>query len=433
MCDRGDSQESDAGHLAAAESMAARGYRVLAFAEGVAPDSLGAGTLPTEPDGLRFLGLVGMIDPLRPGVREAVQSCRNAGITVCMVTGDHPVTALAIARDLGMATDPAQVVSGADLAGKSSDELRAAIRRGRIFARVAPRQKLELVEAARAEGHFVAVTGDGVNDAPALRAANIGVAMGKGGTDVAREASDLVLTDDNFSSIVYGVEEGRVAYDNVRKVIFLLISTGAAEVLLIGVTFAAGSFLPLPFWPVQLLWLNLVTNGIQGIALAFEPGERGILKRPPRPPTEPIFDRLMIERTLVASSTMAIVGVAAFAWMIRAGWEPDSARNALLLLMVLFENVHIGNCRSETRSAFAHSPLRSPYLLAGALSALALHAIAMHVPFFQSLLRTEPLSLTTWGVLMALSLSILMTLEVHKQIWKLRFPANESKAEPHGE
>lgn len=403
-----------------AESMATQGFRVLAFADGPAQGDLTPRMAPPQPSGLEFRGFVGMIDPLRPGVRQAVEKCRAAGITVCMVTGDHPVTALAISRELGLANDPDQVVTGAELDGKSKDDIRACIRRGRVFARVAPRQKLELVEAAQAEGHFVAVTGDGVNDAPALRAANIGIAMGRSGTDVAREAAEMVISDDNFATIVAGVEEGRITYDNVRKVIYLLISTGAAEVLFIMIAFAAGDMLPLPFLPAQLLWLNLVTNGIQDIALAFEPGEKGILCRKPRKPQERIFNRLMIERTIVAAVVMASVGVGAFGWMINNGWSHDSARNALLLLFVLFENVHIGNCRSETQSALTLSPLRSPFLLTGAVGALLVHLAAMHLPFFQTLLKIEPLSLATWGILFGLALTLFVAMELHKLSWRLR-------------
>lgn len=420
MCAWTNAPERQQAYLQVAESLAAQGYRVLGFADGPAPQAIVDGAVVTHPSELEFRGFVGMIDPLRPGVREAVAHCHEAGITVCMITGDHPVTALAISRDLGLANDPSQVVSGAELADKSPEDYRAAIRRARVFARVAPRQKLELVMAAQAEGHYVAVTGDGVNDAPALRAANIGVAMGKSGTDVAREAAELVISDDNFATIVSGVEEGRIAYDNVRKVIYLLVSTGAAEVLVIGVAFAVGSAMPLPLLPVQLLWLNLVTNGIQGVALAFEPGEEGILRRKPRRPTEPIFDQLMIERTLVAAGVMATVGALAFWWMIRAGWSEESARNALLLLLVLFENIHIGNCRSETKSAFLISPLRSPFLLMGALGAFLVHVVAMHVPFLQSVLRTEPVSLSTWGVMIGLALTILIAIEIHKWTWSLR-------------
>jgi len=420
MCDWANNEVRQSNAQAVADSMAANGYRVLALADGPGPDDLDEDATPPQPKHLEFRGFVGMIDPLRPGVREAVSNCHAAGITVCMITGDHPVTALAIARDLGLATAPDQVVSGTDLIDRSDDELRAAIRHGLVFARVAPRQKLQLVEAARAEGHFVAVTGDGVNDAPALRAANIGVAMGESGTDVAREAAELVISDDNFATIVSGIEEGRIAYDNVRKVIYLLVSTGAAEVLLIGMAFLVGSFLPIPFLPVQLLWLNLVTNGIQGIALAFEPGESGILGRKPRRPTEAIFDRLMIERTLVAASVIALVGVGAFWYMIGTGWSHDAARNALLLLLVLFENVHIGNCRSETQSAFRLSPLRSPFLLMGAICALLVHVIGMHVPFLQSVLRTEPVSLRTWAVMIALAMTVLVAIELQKWTWWLR-------------
>jgi magnesium-transporting ATPase (P-type) len=414
--------ESDSGHraaLAVAEAMAEQGYRVLALAEGVTREALDSSRAPPEPAGLTFLGFAGMIDPLRPGAREAVAACHRAGITVSMITGDHPVTALTIARDLGLASRPDQVVTGRELEGKSPAELREYVHKVRVFARAAPRQKLELVEAAKQAGHFVAVTGDGVNDAPALRAAHIGVAMGKGGTDVAREAAELVISDDNFATIVAGVEEGRVAYDNVRKVIYLLISTGAAEVLLVGLAVVAG--LPLPLLPVQLLWLNLVTNGIQDVALAFEPGEGDVLRRRPRSPRERIFDRLMIERTVIGAAVMGLVGFALFHGLLQAGWSEVAARNGLLLLMVLFENIHIGNCRSETKSALRLSPLRTPILLIGAIVAFLVHVGAMHLPLARAVLQTEPVSLTTWATLLGLALTVFLAMELHKWIWALRY------------
>ncbi len=403
-----------------ANAMAQRGLRVLALAEGPASASLDPSSVPPEPTDLQFLGFVGMIDPLRSGVREAVSACHQAGITVCMVTGDHPVTALAIARDLGLADRPEQVRTGPELEGLSAEAWQDILRHGRVFARVSPRQKLELVEAARQAGHFVAVTGDGVNDAPALRAANIGVAMGKGGTDVAREAAELVISDDNFATIVAGVEEGRIAYDNVRKVIYLLISSGAAEVVLVFLTLIAG--LPVPLLAVQFLWLNLVTNGIQDVALALEPGEGDSLRRRPRPPREPIFNRLMLERTAVAAVVMGTTAFAAFQWMLQAGWSEASARNALLLLLVLFENVHIGNCRSETRSAFRLSPFRSPVLLVGTLAAQLLHISMLYLPIGRSILHTEPVNLGTWLILLALALTIFAAMEFHKWTWRIRYP-----------
>lgn len=426
MCDLSGGSHDPNEMLRLAESMGKQGYRVLALAKSVLPGRLDPADTPPEPTNLTLLGFVGMIDPLRPGARDAVAKCRESGIGISMITGDHPVTALAIAGDLGLASGADEVMIGTQLAKMSPDEMSEAVAKVRVFARVAPHQKLQLVDAARRAGQFVAVTGDGVNDAPALRAANIGVAMGKSGTDVAREAAELVISDDDFATIIAGVEEGRVAYDNVRKVIYLLISTGAAEVVLVCLALIAG--LPLPLLAVQLLWLNLVTNGIQDVALAFEPSEGDVLNRPPRPPSERIFNRLMVERTVVAAIVMGSVAFAAFWWMLRAGWTEAAARNAVLLLMVFFENIHIGNCRSETKSALALSPFRSPILLGGVLLALSIHLAAMFTPWGQTVLRVEPLDLTTMVCLWALALSVFVALEIHKWTWAVRCRNRDANA-----
>jgi magnesium-transporting ATPase (P-type) len=406
------------GLLAMAREMAEDGYRVLAVAHGPAPAGLGPADAPPTPGELTCTGLVGMIDPLRPDVREAVADARDAGVTTVMVTGDHPLTALAISRELGLASTADEVMTGADLIAAPPGLLPDLIARTRVFARVAPHQKLEIVNAARAAGHFVAVTGDGINDAPALRAANIGVAMGKSGTDVAREAAELVISDDHFGTITAGIEEGRIAYNNIRNVIYLLVSTGAAEVILVALALLSGS--PIPLLPVQLLWLNLVTNGIQDVALAFEPGLGDELRSPPRPPRESIFNRLMIERTLVAALFMGLVGFGLFQWCLAAGWSEDAARNALLMLMVLFENVHLFNCRSETRSAFAMSPLRSPVLMFGMLVAFSIHVAMTYLPVGNLLLSTQPVDASLWLQLLLLSLPILVVMELHKLSWSLR-------------
>ena len=420
MCDIPEDGKSKKQFQNTAEDLARKGYRVLALAKGNITGELGSSQVPSEPYDLEFLGFVGMIDPLRPGASDAVAACGTSGITVSMVTGDHPVTALAIARELGLATRTEQVVTGAELIGKSKEELNKIVQNARVFARVAPNQKLLLVQALRNSGHFVAVTGDGVNDAPALRIANIGVAMGKSGTDVARDAAELVISDDNFATIVNGIEEGRIIYDNIRKVIYLLISTGAAEIVLLTLAVVLG--MPLPLLPVQLLWLNLVTNGIQDVALAFEPSEGDVLNRQPRKPDEPIFNRLMIERTVIAAVVMGFVGFFFFLILLRSGWSESSARNALLLLMVLFENVHIADCRSETKSAFSMSVFRSPILICGVVIAFLIHVLSMYLPLGQKVLRTEPVDFSTWMIALGCSLSILVVMEIHKLFWKYRYP-----------
>lgn len=398
--------------LVEAEEMGRQGLRVLALARGSVSQ-------PGRLEGLHFLGYVGMIDPLRPGVKESVARCQKAGMSVIMITGDHPVTALAIGRELGLAQEESEVATGPSLLDKSPQELSDLTRQIKVFARIDPGQKLQLVEAAQRAGHYVAVTGDGVNDAPALRTANIGVAMGKSGTDVAREAADLVITDDNFSTIVHGVEEGRIAYSNLRKVIFLLISTGAAEIVLVALAVFKG--VPLPLSPAQLLWLNLVTNGVQDKALAFEPADGDPLEEAPRPSGESIFNRIMIERTLVAALTMGVTGFLAFTWMLENGWREHEARNYLLLLMVFFEIAHLGNCRSETRSALVTPPWRNPFLMVGSLLALLLQMMVMNVSWGQSVLSTQPVAFQHGLALLGISASIVVVMELHKFSWWLRF------------
>jgi len=400
--------------------LASDGHRVLALAMGQ--------TSRDENDfaeahlsGLTLIGLVAMVDPLRAESRSALIACRSAGIEAAMITGDHPATAFSIARELNLASVTSHVISGTQLkqiAPGNHAAIDAITQQHRVFARIEPQQKLQLVESLKRNGHFVAVTGDGANDGPAMQAAHVGVAMGKKGTDVARESADIILSDDNFNSIVAGVEEGRIIYNNIRKVIFLLLSTGAAEVVLFMLALISG--LPLPLLAVQLLWLNLVTNGIQDIALAFEPKEGDEMNRPPRAPKEPIFNRLMIERIAVSGLLIGSLAFATFYILLQNGFLIDEARNATLLLMVLFENVHVFNSRSETRSALSHNPLRNPLLLFGTLTAQLLHIGAMYTPLMQEVLHIQPISFENWLKLLGVALILLLVMEAHKMLYKHR-------------
>jgi len=401
-----------------AQELALQGYRVMALAAGGI--ELGPQEVFSEEHlrHLTLIGLVGLIDPLRPESKAAVAGCRAAGIRVAMLTGDHPATAFAIANELELVTSSAEVVTGPELKQAADADAMDRLTEGaRVFARVEPRQKLEIVQSLQRNGHFVAVSGDGANDAPALRAAQVGVAMGSSGTDVARETSDLILTDDNFASIVAGIEEGRIAYANVRKVIFLLISTGAAELVLFTLALLAG--LPLPLLAVQLLWLNLVTNGIQDVALAFEPGEGNELRCPPRPPRESIFNRLMIERVVLSALVIGSVAFLLFQWLLERGFSLDEARNGTLMLMVLFENIHVFNSRSESLSTFRHNPMRNPLLLFGTLAAQLIHIGAMYTPWISDILDIQPITPQHWMELLGLALTVLVAMELHKAIRRL--------------
>ncbi|MCS7207798.1 MAG: HAD-IC family P-type ATPase [Dehalococcoidia bacterium] len=400
-----------AGVAQVARQMASEGLRVLGMAMGIgekAVHSTRAGT----PQGLVFLGLQGMWDPPRPEAIEALRAARRAGIRVLMVTGDHAGTAAAIAQRMGLTSSSPRVVTGADLEGMADSTLEQVMREVVVFARVTPQQKLRIVEALRRQGEVVAVTGDGVNDAPALKSAHIGVAMGRSGTAVAKEASDIVLVDDNFATIYAAIEEGRTSFANIRKVTFFLVSTGVGALISIFAALALG--MPIPYLPAQLLWLNLVTNGVQDVALAFEPGERWFVHQPPRPPNEPILNRRILERTVLVGLVLAAGTLGLFAWELGRGADLDYARVTALTTMVLFQNFNVGNSRSERLSAFALNPLRNPFLFVGTVGAVALHIGAMHFGPTQFVLGLQPLSLESWLRILPVAVSVVLVVEVHK-------------------
>jgi len=397
-------------------SLARAGFRVIAFADALVERDPGHVLSDSELRNLTLIGLVGIIDPARPEAKAAIAACRKAGLRICVVTGDHAETAAAVAMDVGIDGENPAILTGAQLrmlAPERDVALWSQIQRTDVFARVEPRQKLDIVRALQNAGEFVAVTGDGINDAPALANAHVGVAMGQRGTDVARENADIVLTDDNFSSLAAGIEEGRIAYQNIRKVIFLLISTGAAEIVLFLLASLTG--MPLPLTAVQLLWLNLVTNGVQDVALAFDPAEGGEMERGPRPPQQPIFDPLMVQRVVLSALVMGVLGFLAFRWLLDHGWDEAAARNLLLLLMVLFENVQAFNSRSETRSILLNqSPFRNPLLFYGIVAALVIHVSTLYAPPLQWVLQTAPVAPRGWLLLIGLALVLLIVVEAEK-------------------
>jgi magnesium-transporting ATPase (P-type) len=375
-----------------AENMAAEGYRVLAIAGDIV-DTSDLAALPP----LQMLGLSGMIDPLRPEAKAAVSQCKEAGIQVLMVTGDHPATALAIAKELGIAQTYDEIITGVQLTEWQNipdQEFADRVRHKTVFARVTPLQKQRIVEAMKTLGHFVAVTGDGANDAPALKSSHIGVAMG-GGTDLAKEAAAIIVTDNNFASIAAGVEEGRFTYNNLRKIIYLLISTGAAELMTIALALLFNT--PLPFLAVQLLWLNLVTNGIQDIALAFEKGDKAVMRNPPRKPDESIFDRLMNLQIFISGIVIAGVVFSLWYYLINyLKYEEAHARTIIMMLMVLLQNFHALNCRSETKSIFNIPISNNYFLFIGILLAQAIHIAASYIPGLSSTLQLDPIHLDEW-------------------------------------
>lgn len=372
--------------------------------------------------GLVFAGLQGMIDPPRQEVIEAIKLCKQAGIRTAMITGDHAITAGAVADQIGIETEREKVLEGRQIEGLNDEELLERTGNTSVYARVSPIHKLRIVQQLINQGEVVAVTGDGVNDAPALKAAHIGVAMGRTGTDVAKEAADIVLSDDNFASIVSAVKEGRIVYDNIKKVTIFLVSCGFGELITIIACMVFG--LHLPYLPAQILWLNLVTNGFQDVALAFEPGEKGVLKRKPRPAKERILSSLMIQRTLLMGSILGFGTFIIYYFELAAEVPVENARSVALTAMVFFQFYQALNCRSETLSVFGMNPFSNPFLFVSLVGAFFAHLAVLYVPALQYVFRTTPLNFAQWCLIAISSTSILFGVELDKFIRRKRTETN---------
>lgn len=401
-------------------NMARNGLRVLALAYRREPAATTSITPDTIKEGLTLIGLQGMMDPPREEVFHAMAQAKRAGVRVIMVTGDHQVTAVAIARKLKMVSgDNIPVLTGKELEEMSDEELFHKVRYVNIFARVAPLHKLRIVQQLIKRGDVVAVTGDGVNDTPALKAAHIGVAMGKGGTDAAKETSDMIVTDDNFVSIFEAVKEGRVIFENIQKVTLFLLSTGLAQIILILTALVV--LMPLPLLPAQILWLNLVTNGLQDVALAFEPGEKGIVNRPPRNRNEPVISRLMAERLVIIGVVIAAGTLFTFTWALNRGYDLDHARTVALTTIVLFQLFNVFNVRSETLSIFQMKMLSNPFLFYSVVASIIAQTAIIYVPSFQFVFRTSALGISDWVMVTLVATTVLVAVEGEKALRRLVF------------
>jgi len=396
--------------LESAESLAEKGYRVLA----VAQRELDAVPAPIEAveNELTLLGLVALIDPPRPEVPAAVAECRAAGITPVMITGDHPGTARAIAARLGIAAEGETVMTGRELAGQSDAEFDRRVPFVRVYARVDAEQKIRIVRALQAGGEFVAMTGDGVNDAPALKRADIGVAMGKKGTDVAREASDIVLLDDNFATIVGAVREGRRIFDNIRKFIKYTMSSNSGEIWTLFLAPFLG--LPIPLLPIHILWINLVTDGLPGLAFTAEGAEPGIMHRPPRHPQESIFAHGMWQHILWVGLLIGGLSISSQAWALARGVE--YWQTIVFTVLTLSQLFHSMAVRSERASLFQIGITRNLPMLGAVLFTTGLQLAVIYLPVLHPILKTQALPFFDLAICVALSSAVLVAVEAEKAL-----------------
>jgi Ca2+-transporting ATPase len=397
--------------------MAAEGLRVLGIAMKTwasLPDTPSPKTAESE---LVLLGLVGMMDPPREEAREAVALCRTAGIKPVMITGDHPLTAHAIAKRLGILQDNVKaVMTGRELENLPLEEFEARVEHISVYARVAPEQKLKIVKALQDKGQFVAMTGDGVNDAPALKRADIGVAMGITGTDVSKEAAPMILLDDNFSTIVKAVKEGRRIFDNIRKFIKYTMTSNSGEIWTIFLAPFLG--LPIPLLPIHILWINLVTDGLPGLALAAEPAEKGVMQRPPRHPQESIFSQGLGAHIVWVGLLMGAASLFTQAWSIRTGhahWQ-----TMVFTVLCLSQMGHVLAIRSDRESIFTQGFFSNRPLVGAFLLTLGLQLATIYAPFLNPVFKTEPLTIAELLFTLALSSVVFIAVEVEKYFKRRR-------------
>jgi cation-transporting ATPase F len=423
LSERGEPAPLDAARvLGQAEAMAARGLRVLAFARRDMPQEHRGLEHEHVAGAMTLLGLQGKLDPPRPEVIKAVAKCRAAGIAVKMITGDHVLTAKAIAAQIGLGSAAETLaLTGRELDALGDEELGDAAQRASVFARVAPEQKLRLIKALQARGHIVAMTGDGVNDAPALKQADIGVAMGITGTDVTKEAADMILTDDNFASIEAAVEEGRGVFDNLNKFILWILPTNAGVALVLLVAIIAG--ITLPMLPTQLLWINLVTALFLGLTLVTEPKESDIMQRPPRPPNAPLLSGSLLVRTALVTLISLAGAFGLFAWEHGVeGKNLDEARTAVVNVIVMVQSFYLLNCRSLSRSMLTTGVCSNPWLVAGIATTWLAQIAFTYVPLFNRIFHTAPVRAEAWVYIVGIGAFTFAVVEFEK--W-LRFRAQQ--------
>jgi Ca2+-transporting ATPase len=398
-------------------TMAAKGLRVLAFACAELPPGTSS-VNHVDITRLTFLGLQGMLDPPRPEAIRAVLACQAAGIQIKMITGDHAMTAQAIAGQLGLrGRDESEgagplVLTGHDLSRQDDTELADSAERVAVFARVSPEQKLRLVRALQSRGHVAAMTGDGVNDAPALKQANIGVAMGITGTEVAKEAADMVLTDDNFATIAAAVEEGRGVFDNLTKFFVWVLPVNLGEGLVILAAVLSGTTFPI--YPVQILWINMCTSVLLGLMLAFEPKERDLMERLPRNPSTPILTSTLIMRMLMVAFIMLLGAFGSFNWALEQGYSEDVARTVAVNVFVIVEMFYLFTCRSLTRSIFSLGLFTNRWMILGVALMLVLQMAFTYTPLMNFLFHSEAIGWDAWWRILLTAFAVYVIVELEK-------------------
>ncbi|MDI1322218.1 MAG: cation-translocating P-type ATPase [Algoriphagus sp.] len=395
-----------------AEEWAQKGIRVLAFASKIIDKLPAESEWPGIESQLQLIGQVGLIDPPREEVKVAIEECKTAGIIPVMITGDHPATAKSIAKTVGIWKEGDLLLTGVELAALAEKEFQEKVEHVTVYARVSPDQKLKIVQALQARGHYVAMTGDGVNDAPSLKAATIGVAMGIAGTDVSKESANLILLDDNFSTIVKAVKEGRRIYDNIRKFIKYIMTCNGAEILVIAMAPFLG--LPIPLLPIHILWINLITDGLPALALASERTERDLMKRPPRPPKESFFADGLGIHIILFGVLMAAVTLFTQGWAIRQGIE--HWQTMVFTVLSVSQLGHVLAVRSDRTSLFKQGLLSNLPLLGSVLLALALQLAVVYLPFFNALFKTKPLSLKELAICIGAAVFVFLAVELKKWV-----------------